>query len=267
MIFCKELDKEFSDKEAMFAELVETKKISIDRRKSEIKTKRCSLSLSPSGESSKSVASGGVEYGQTIFPVINSTNFLDSHGDVHGKNIWNKSAKEQNGKVYFVVDHDLKFGSVISYPKDVNILVKELPWSALGRDYKGTTNALIFETKINEYANKAYVEGLKNGMPIEHSIRMRYIDVELAVNSDKYEDEYKVWKDNINSVANRDDAEDVGYFYFVKEAAICMEGSAVLFGSNDATPRLDSVKDIEPSGDTHDKQEGVKNAPVWLNLM
>lgn len=231
--------KDFNTQEEFLDALVANKQILIDAKKSEIKTKDCAFSLLPSKDATKAVGDGSdIGFGDTIYAVINTTNFMDSHEDVHAKSIWNKSAKEQNGKVYFVTDHKIEFGKIISNPKDVNIILRDLEWSELGVDLKGTTRALIFETKLHEYASPDYVRALKSGMPIQHSIRMRYIEVVLAVNSDKYEDEYKNWKLYIDEVANKDVAEENGYFYFVKEAAIAMEGSAVPFGSNSATPTL-----------------------------
>ena len=39
--------------------------------------------------------------------VVNTTNVLDSHDDLHVKGIWNKTIKDQKGKLNLVVDHDL----------------------------------------------------------------------------------------------------------------------------------------------------------------
>ena len=36
---------------------------------------------------------------------VNTTNILDSHGDLHVKGLWNKSVKDQQGKNYLVTDH------------------------------------------------------------------------------------------------------------------------------------------------------------------
>lgn len=269
MIFCKELNKSFNTNDELIAELVANKQVVLDAKKSVIVThKTCSFLEVVSGEADKvdgeQVAIG---YGSKIAPIINTTNYMDSHRDVHARNIWNKSAKEQNGKVYYVVNHDLGVGSVISMPKDVEVKVISKSWKSLGKDYPGTTNALVFETVIHDYANESFVKYLKSGVPLQNSIRMRYIDVALCVMNPQYEDENKNWKKYIDEVANREFAEEVGYFYYVKEAGIHLEGSAVLFGSNDATP-IQTSKNIEPSGDTqtNNKSEQVK-MPVWLNLM
>ena len=256
MIYNADLDKSFDTKEELIDALVATKRINIAKRKSAIKEKRCSFAIvSDSSDTTTKAISLGV--GSTIYPVINTTNFLDSHDDVHGKSIWNKSAKEQSGKTFFITDHNLNFENIISWPQDVEIMLQEMTWKELGQDLPGSTVALIFKTEIKDYANKAYLSALKSGMPIEHSIRMRYIDVELAVDNPKYEEEHKVWKETIDLVANRELAEERGYYYYVKEAAISQEGSAVLFGSNSATPTLTEIptkQNIEPSSDTQ-KQE------------
>lgn len=270
MIYNEELGKSFETKSELFAELVKNKKINIAKRKSTTKEKRCSFSVvsSDSGDTTKSAQLG---IGSVIYPVINTTNFLDSHDDVHAKTIWNKSAKDQNGKTFFVTDHNLMFDNIISWPQDVEIMLQDMSWKELGQPFEGNTTALIFKTEIKDYANKGYVSALKAGMPIEHSIRMRYIDVELAIDDPNHEEEYKTWKTYIDEVANRDKAVSQGYFYYIKEAAIAMEGSAVLFGSNSATPTLTSLenKQIEPSGDTQTniKKEGKNNARMVTLLM
>jgi len=247
-------------------ELVKNKKTLIDAKKSNIVThKFCShalVSVRDESDTVKEVSS--IEIGDTISPVINTTNYMDSHRDVHAKSIWNKSAKEQNGKVYYIINHDLEIGKVIAKPDDVSIEVRDMDWRELGRDYKGTTNALIFHVKLRDYANKDFIDALKAGFPLQNSIRMRYIDVELAVSSPQYEEEYEVWKKYIDEVANRDEAEKYGYFYYVKEAQIYMEGSAVLFGSNDATPILENKS--EPLSDTRGYGK-ANSTPVWYNLM
>jgi len=266
MIYNEDLDKSFDTKEELIKALVENKRIITAKKKNAIKTKRCSVMVSSDSEQAKSHAGMGV--GSTIYPVINTTNWLDSHDDCHSKTIWNKSAKEQTGKTFFLTDHNMSFDNVISYPQDVEIMLREVTWKELGQDIDGVTNALIFKTELKEYANKSYLSALKAGLPIEHSIRMRYIDLELCVNDKQYEDEYKAWQAYISEVANSEKAYDMGYFYYIKEAAIAGEGSAVLRGSNSVTPTLTDVKqeNIEPpSGTQLNKEEGAKSVPVWFN--
>ena len=80
----------------------------------------------------------------------------------------------------------------------------------------------------------------------QHSVGMRYIKVELAVNNEEYEDEYKNWSQYYGSIANKERADEVGYFWIVKEAAL-IEISAVLMGSNPITGTLQPEKSIVES--------------------
>jgi hypothetical protein len=90
---------------------------------------------------------------------------------------------------------------------------------------------------------------------MQNSIRMQYVKIDLAFNDEEYEDEYKVWKEVYPQISNKERADELGYFYAVRELKIVNEGSMVLFGSNDATP----IKDIEAVNDTSSKQEPSKD--------
>lgn len=267
MIFCKELNKSFETKKEMLAELVANKSVIEDAKKSTIKQSDAILiSIKPEG-AEKSEDTSKVDYGDTIYPIINTTNYLDSHGDVHGKDIWNKSVNDQAGKLYYIINHDLSIGNIIALPKDVKPVLRTMNWSDLGRDYKGKTTALVYEVKLTDLAPKQFIQLLQAGHPIENSVRMQYVSLAMCVNDDEYKDEYANWQQYIGEVANREDAEELGYFWYIKEAKIVKEGSAVLFGSNDVTPILNEIKENEPPAGTQNKEEGVKTAPVWLNLM
>jgi len=268
MIFCKELNKSFETKKEMLAELVANKSVIEDAKKSTIKQSDAILISIKSEGAEKSGDTSKVDYGDTIYPVINTTNYLDSHGDVHGKDIWNKSVNDQSGKLYYIINHDLSIGNIIALPKDVKPVLRTMNWSDLGRDYKGKTTALVYEVKLTDLAPKQFVQLLQAGHPIENSVRMQYVSLAMCVNDDEYKDEYANWQQYIGEVANREDAEELGYFWYIKEAKIVKEGSAVLFGSNDVTPILNEIKENEPPAGTQlNKEEGVKTAPVWLNLM
>ena len=45
--------------------------------------------------------------------VINTTNVMDSHSDVHMKGIWNKSIKEQKG-LMLLQEHKMSFSNIIT---------------------------------------------------------------------------------------------------------------------------------------------------------
>ena len=184
--------------------------------------------------------------------VINTTNLMDSHSDVHFKGIWKKSVKEKKD-LYLLQEHRMKFDHIIS--DNVKASVQLMNWSDLGQKFQGQTEALVFDVEIdkrNEFMFHQYAKGyVKN-----HSVGMRYVKMELAINSESKWDieEKEVWDKYIDQIANKEVAEEKGYFWAVTEAKI-IEGSAVPRGSNTITPTLEvEVKNIEPSNDTQ-KQE------------
>lgn len=240
MIKCIELDREFATKQEMFFELVknESKIISLKKaaiQKSADKGQLSTFNLFKVTEETKSLLSLKEGY---IYPVINTTKYLDSHGDVHLDGIWNKSAKEQNGQIYYVADHELKTNSVIAWPSDVNVMIKEVPWSFVGKEYEGTTQALIYEIKEDAISNQDAKQIVANKRPVQNSVRMQYVKIRLAVNDTSKEfAEHKAYFDSmVDVIANKDLAMERGYFWGVEEAKISKEGSMVIFGSNDATP-------------------------------
>lgn len=177
--------------------------------------------------------------------VINTTNLMDSHSDVHIKGLWNKSLKEQK-ELLLVQEHEVKFSHIIS--DKVKAQVKTFDWAELGYNLKGTTEALVFNVEIEKTRNKFMFEQYAKGYVKQHSVGMRYVKLELCINSDEYQKEKESWDKYIDEVANRKVAEERGYFWAVTEAKI-VEGSAVPLGSNYATPTLE-IKSDEPLQDT-----------------
>lgn len=272
MFECKELSAKFENKQDLLKSLVENKDLVISKKKSEIVThKFCNFSFVSKNESeeSKSASSKSIEIGDTIWATVNTTGILDSHGDLHLPGIWSKTAKEQNNKVYYIINHDLDIGKVIAYPKDVNIHIFNKTWRELGYDADGTTEALTFEVKLTEFANRDFLGALKAWANLQNSVRMRYINLELCISDPQYESEYLMWKKYISEVVNRKEAEELGYFWAVKEAQLVHESSAVLFGSNSVTPiNTEKENKVEPSADTQidNKNIGIKNS-ILFNLM
>lgn len=254
MIVIKEFpNKQFSDKEDMYKALREGKKDLINQKKM-ITKESDSVSfymVSDKGAVNKADTVSEDVNEITAKLVINTTNILDSHGDVHLKGIWNKSVREQKS-LYLLQEHKMKFDHIIS--DKVKASVKEMTWKDLGADYNGKTEALVFDSTIdkrNEYMFKQYAKGyVKN-----HSVGMRYVKIDLALNSDnKYDvEEKEVWDKHIENIVNKEQAEQQGYFWAVSEAKI-IEGSAVPIGSNTVTPTLD----IEAA----DKSTSETNEPL-----
>lgn len=190
--------------------------------------------------------------------VINTTGILDSHGDVHVKGIWNKSVKE-NKRIMHVQEHkSYEFDKIISSGEDLKASVKNYSWKELGYDVEGSTQALVFDSTVKQDRNPYMYNQYKNGYVDNHSVGMRYVKMELAVNDEDYEAEKVLWDKHINGIANKEDAEKNGYFWLVFEAKV-IEGSAVPAGSNPITPTISTKNEpslLEMIGkmDTRDKK-------------
>lgn len=236
-IFCKELNKEFEDKEIMFKELVENKDKIIELKKACIKNSDSvnGFFVEKSIDETKSLSF--VKEG-FVYPVINTTNFLDSHGDVHFPNIWNKSLKDKAKKIFYVVEHNLNLENVIAFPEDVKAFVKTLSWKELGFDFEGSTQALIYEIEKSKIRIEKIKELFEQKISFENSVRMRYITMNLAMDTKDPEmsKSKALWDDRINLIVNSEKVKENGYFWAIDEASIEKEGSLCLFGSNSATP-------------------------------
>lgn len=174
------------------------------------------------------------------YHVINTTKYMDSHSDVHLNGIWNKSIVDQEGKIYFVEDHNISIKTVIAYPENLEMMLKNLTWKSLGKDFEGETQALIFKINKDNIESDDARKIIEKNRSIEHSIRMQYVKIDLAIDegSEGYEEEKALFDNTIGVIANKAQAIEQGYFWVVSEAKISQEGSMVLRGSNDVTPIL-----------------------------
>ena len=154
--------------------------------------------------------------------------------------MWKKSIKENPTSIH-LQEHRRTFDAVIS--DDAVPSVKTMTWKALGFDYEGSTQALIFDSNIKEERNEFMYNQYKKGWVKQHSVGMRYVQLFLCINSEeRYAQEEKAnWDKYIDYVANKEVADEMGYFWAVTEAKF-IEGSAVVFGSNPCTPTI-SVKE------------------------
>lgn len=170
--------------------------------------------------------------------VMNSCNFLDSHGDVHLNGIWKKTIKDAGTKgFYWLQEHQSKFDKVIA--EGAKAEVRTVTWKSLGYDYPGTTEALVFladlEPERNPYMHEQYAKGRVK----EHSVGMYYDQIAMCVNSEEkwWREEKENWEEFAPLVANKEALEGRSAFWAVKAARL-VEGSAVLMGSNPATPTI-----------------------------
>lgn len=170
--------------------------------------------------------------------IINTTNLMDSHKDVHLPGIWDKSLKE-NKRIKHKQEHGHRFKDIISDKEDLNAFVKTYEWKDLGYDVEGKTQALVFDSTIREKRNAEMFNEYKEGNVDNHSVGMQYVKMLMAMNSDKeHHAQYKInWDKYYPMIANKAEADKSGYFWPVLEAKV-REGSAVPDGSNHITPTM-----------------------------
>jgi hypothetical protein len=195
--------------------------------------------------------------------VANTYYWLDSHGDVHVKGCFTNTIKMNKEKIYHLDCHNSSngFRSKVGNVKDV--IEMPLPWSAFGVDKEGDTISVIGVSELIEEYNKQVYDAYKNGEVNQHSVGMIYVNIALAINDEKYPEEYKEWLSVYPLLGNPDKADKEGYFWVVKEAKL-KEYSCLLWdGSNSLTPTSkDDTKHIEPQSSTQTDNESAENRTI-----
>ena len=252
----------YQTKKELFDFLILNKETLISQKKSVIKLadgiggSSVHIQGTKSANKSESVSSEPISEIK-VKAVINTTNFLDSHGDVHIPGIWNKSLKENNRIMHIQEHQSSSFDKIIASGDDLKASAETMTWKELGYNAIGTTQALVFESTVKESRNKYMFNQYKQGFVNNHSVGMRYVKMELAVNDEDYEKEKNFYDKYISQVINKEDAEQLGYFWVVTEAKV-IEGSAVPMGSNPITPTTNiknepSLIDLINNTDTQEK--------------
>lgn len=195
--------------------------------------------------------------------IINTTNLMDSHKDVHLPGLWKKSLSE-NKAILHLQEHSMAFDKIISDGEDLKAFTQEYSWRELGQKFQGNTQALVFESNIRKSRNEFMLEQYANGFVKQHSVGMRYVKLILAMDDENYGAEFEAWEKYYGDVANSEEADKYGYFWVVKEAKV-IEGSAVVLGSNWVTPTLDNNLKEEPVETTPKKEEPVETTPPETN--
>ena len=279
MIYCKELNKEFESKSDLFKALVENESFIIDAKKSQVyKSFEKGLQVvsdQKTIEKAFNDSEKGIKFDSDYYYfVVNSANYLDSHNDMHVDGNWNKSVKDQNGKVYLVWHHDFsKTENIIAFPEDIEMITSKVAWSLLGKSYEGETYSLIYKVKKDKIVNENVSKWLKEGRKLQLSVRMQYIKLETAFNSDDedYMHQTANYQKYFPLIANKDEFKQIEYFFIVKEAKNVMESSLLPFGSNSATAEISQAENKaeaeeiitseikeEPSKDTQKLEQSLK---------
>lgn len=262
---------QFDNKTDLFNWLRENKSLLMHSKKSQLKYADAVhyAHIETAGKEDAQKESGIIEKVNTdivVRSVINTTNIIDSHYDVHIKGLWKKSLNEAKS-LYLLQEHQMKFDKVIS--DQVKAYTQNISWSNLGYSYDGKTEALVFDSVLQPTRNPFMFEQYSNGYVKNHSVGMRYVKMAFAVNSEEkwWREEKDNWDKYYPEIVNKEAADELGFFWAVTEAKV-VEGSAVLVGSNQATPTI-SITEAgqkstsapiaqEPSADTLSKIKQIK---------
>jgi len=250
--------KSFKTQKDLFRYLVEEKEEVLAQKKSIVKHAEGSLSILIPVDN-KEFATKGVkpvyendkEAGilkRTL--VANTYWWMDSHSDVHlgrgddpeGKAVFTNTIKNRANRIFPRNQHDQSLDGKIG--KSINLYEAEISWRALGVGKTGMTEALFADAQIEKDRNERRFKDYLNNEIDQHSVGMRYIDIQTAVNDEEFPKEHALFQKYIGKLGNRQAAEQQGFFFPVSEAAL-IEYSAVSEGSNPLTPTLG-----QPSGDT-----------------
>lgn len=196
----------------------------------------------------KSIKEEDDEKGIKLKVVANMAMYMDSQDDVLLSSCWNRSIADR-GKgddIPFLRDHIYKTDAIIG--KTIRFYNGKVDLRPYG--YDGEGDGLIHEAMVmKDYDEKTYAK-YREGSIKQHSIGLFYIKIDLAVNDEEYDEEYKLFNNYVDKIINKEKALEKGYFWLVSEIFL-RENSAVVFASNPLTPTLEAS---QPSSDT-DKNE------------
>lgn len=184
--------------------------------------------------------------------IINTTNIIDSHMDLHIPKLWNVSLKQNGKRVLHLQEHKNTFQTILSSGKDLKAYTETSTWEELGFNFPGKTEALVFDSMIRRDRNegsKFMIDQYAKGYVNNHSVGMYYVRLIMCIGDESYGAEYEAWEKYLPMAVNPEVAEEKGYFWAVTEAK-CVEGSAVPIGSNYATPTL-SIEDKDAPDEVH----------------
>lgn len=264
--------KSFKTQKDLFRYLVEEKEEVLAQKKSIVKRAEGSLSMTLPVEQLETFTTKGIkpiyendkEAGilkRTI--VANTYWWMDSHSDVHlgkgddenGKAVFTNTIKSRAGRIFPTNQHDQSLDGKIG--KTLALYESEISWRALGVGRTGMTESLFADAQIEKERNERRYKDYLNNEIDQHSVAMKYIDVQTAVNDQDYPKEHALYQKYIAKIGNRSAVEKQGFFFPVAEAFLA-EYSAVRDGSNELTPTIgqpsgDTGKEA-PSGDTQNKK-------------
>lgn len=262
MIVLKEFpEKTFTTSEEAVEFLVKNKKFVVSQKKSIIKhADGIDFNGGVSNDKKEVIKSSSNASAENIskiniVAVSNTCNYYDSHGDVSLNGSWKRTANNTKDALH-LQEHKMQFDKIISDEVEFKVEVKT--WKELGFNYEGSTECLVMYSTANKEDNPYMFEKYIKGKVRQHSVGLRYVNIDLAVNNsaDWAKDEKELWDKYYPMIANKDDVDDAGYFWAVFEQK-AIENSAVPRGSNPATPTIS----VEPVTDTSTKQDPAGATP------
>ena len=169
--------------------------------------------------------------------VANMSGWMDSQDDVLLRGCYDKTLRDKGNNFYFLRDHRYSIEAIIA--KTEKVYTRDFSPMELGITTTATVNpqGLIFVGLLTEDMSDKVYYMYKEGLINQHSIGLRYIRIDLAINDPDFTSEFKTWTQFKGQVLNIGEAEAQGFFWAVQEIEL-LENSAVLFGANILTPTL-----------------------------
>lgn len=245
--------KDFTTNKEFFAYLIKNRQEIIALKKSAVKFAAPVYTLSARVYAEKIITTSNQDNeakGVIKRTVIGNTyGWMDNHDDVHIPGIFTKSITE-NKNIMHLHDHIYQLTAKVGSP--IKIYELNYSWSALGIDKAGYTTCLMMDSEIKKAYNEIIYDSYAKGEIDQHSVGMMYVKLFLCINDEEHKEDFANWNNYIGFVANREKAEEQGYFWAVTEAKL-REISCVIEGSNELTPTIEIER--EPDKPTPDKIE------------
>ena len=262
------LGKSFENEKDYLDFIVKNESLIISAKKSAIKEadgfSGNVISINKNISTSKAIKNDSGDSNELLVKVIiNTTNVIDSHDDLHIKGLWGKSLKENGSKILHLKEHNRTFDAVISRGDDLKAYTKTYSWKELGYDLEGDTEALVFDSLVKSEQNESMFKEYSKGNVTEHSVGMQYVKMVTCINDEDYPVQKENWDKYSEMVANKESLDGRKVFWAITEAK-AIEGSAVLMGSNSFTPTISSTKE-ELNKEEIESAKEVEAYKKWLS--
>ena len=76
----------------------------------------------------------------------------------------------------------MELSNVVAKKENIEMFVSDIAYSSINKSFDGSTQALIYKVAKSDIINPLAKEWLESKSDIEASVRMQYVNVELAMN-------------------------------------------------------------------------------------